>query len=195
MIMAEDTVALMDALGVESAHIVGVSMGGIIAQQLAINHPHKVKSLLLASTWIKMDVFLTKIFEFWIHLAQSLGMAATFTDALLWSFTPAFFERNQGFFDEVMSVVPEDPQFVEAFIGQARACIDHDTSNQIGRIQSPTLIMVGDQDVLTPIRFAYPLQNAISGAQLSLVEGAPHAFHLEMPEVFNREVIRFLRSL
>jgi 3-oxoadipate enol-lactonase len=194
IIMAEDTAALMDAIGIGNAHVVGVSMGGIIAQELAIHYPHKVKSLVLASSWAKMDIFLTKIFEFWIHLAQRIGMAATYTDALLWSFTPAFFESNPGFFTEVLNTVPEDPVFVDAFIRQAKACINHDARDRLDRIQTRTLILVGDQDILTHSRFAIPLQNEIPDTQLSLLEGCPHAFHLEKPEVFNTAILSFLRT-
>lgn len=193
-LMADDTAALMESLGISGAHVVGVSMGGIIAQELAIYHPQKVRKLVLASTWAKMDAHLGKVFGFWVELAQSLGMAATYTDALLWSFTPRYFDDHPDFFQSALQNVPEDPGFIKAFVGQAKACIQHDALGRLDRIHARILILVGDEDILTPLRFASQLQNAIPEAQMTLVKGCPHAFHLEMPQDFTQAVLGFLQG-
>jgi pimeloyl-ACP methyl ester carboxylesterase len=194
--LADDAAGLMDELGLEKAHIVGASMGGAIAQELAINYPHKIKSLSLHATFPKADNYFKQTLENFLVFRQKLT-PEEFGPALgSWMFTPHFFNERE---DELIAFrkwmlanpypMPEEP-----FAWQVTACMEHDTVDRLNRIIAPTLVTVGDKDILTPLHFAQLLAEKIPHAKLVVLPEAAHCLNIEHAALFNQITLDFLRS-
>jgi len=191
---AKDINNLMKTLEISTAHIVGISMGGAIAQELAINYPGRVGSLTLISTWPKTDNYLREINESWIVSVKKLDRESFWREHLLWCFTPAFFESRKEKIDEVRESLSKITQPVDAFVRQIKACINHDTLGRLNVIRSSTLIIVGDEDILTPLRFSTKLHQHIRSSELVVIKGAGHSVTSEKPDEFTERALEFLKS-
>jgi pimeloyl-ACP methyl ester carboxylesterase len=189
---AADTAALMDALGIERAHVVGSSMGGAIAQELALARPDLVRSLVLNGTWCRGDRFLHEIFRNWMW---SAGKADSIRDFLvtvnLWCFSPRIW--NEGTMDEWIAAAEESPyaQSVDAFCRSAEALIGHDSADRIGAIGAPTLVTVGELDLVLPPRYSQALAERIPNARMVVIPAAGHQPFQEVPEEYNRLLDEF----
>jgi pimeloyl-ACP methyl ester carboxylesterase len=193
---AADTAALMDDLGLESAHIVGSSMGGAIAQELALSRPERVRSLVLNGTWSRGDRFLHEIFRSWMWSAQKADSIRDFLVAVnLWCFSPRIW--NEGIMDEWLEAAAASPyaQSVDAFCRSAEALLGHDTADRLGAISAPTLVTVGELDLVLPPRFSRDLVQRIPGARLVVVPEAGHQPFQELPEDYNQILVKFWQSL
>jgi len=193
---AADTAALLDELGLESAHIVGSSMGGAIAQELALSRPERVRSLVLNGTWSRGDRFLQEIFRSWMWSAQKADSIRDFLVAVnLWCFSPRIW--NEGIMDEWLKAAAASPyaQSVDAFCRSAEALLGHDTADRLGAISAPTLVTVGELDLVLPPRFSRDLVERIPGARLVIVPEAGHQPFQELPEGYNRILLEFWQSL
>ena len=193
--LAEDAVGLLDALGVERAHVVGFSMGGAQAQELAIRHPERVRRLVLANTYPSRDPRGAAIFRGQAFLRERLGREEYQRVTLPWVYTyrdylrPDFIERTiQAILDD------PNPQPLAAYARQVEAAISFDSEERLGEIQAPTLLLFGEDDLLTPLRFARALETGIAGTTLRVVEGAGHGLPWSHPEEFNRIVRVFLED-
>ena len=148
---ARDTIALMDALGLEQPHVVGSSMGGAIAQELALAHPDRVRSLVLNGTWCRGDRFLHEVFRNWMWAARHADSVRDFLVAVnLWCFAPRIW--NDGTMDGWLDAAEQSPhpQTVEAFCWSAEALLGHDTGRPSRGITVPTLVTVGELDLRPP---------------------------------------------
>jgi pimeloyl-ACP methyl ester carboxylesterase len=193
---AADTAALMDQLGLERAHVVGSSMGGAIAQELALAYPERIRSLVLNGTWCRGDRFLHEIFRSWMWSAEKADSIRDFLVAVnLWCFSPRIW--NEGTMDEWLAVAEASPyaQSVDAFCRSAEALIDHDTADRVGEIRASTLVTVGELDLVLPPRFSQTLVDHIRGARLVILQGAGHQPFQEMPAVYNRLLEEFWQSV
>jgi pimeloyl-ACP methyl ester carboxylesterase len=193
---AADTVALMDALGLERPHVVGSSMGGAIAQELALAHPHRVRSLVLNGTWCRGDRFLHEVFRSWIWAARrSDGLRDFLVAVNLWCFAPRIW--NDGIMDEWLEAAEASPhpQSVDAFCRSAEALLSHDTADRLAAIGAPTLVTVGELDLVLPERFSRELAARIPGARLVVIPGAGHQPFQELPARFNELLAGFWESL
>ena len=135
---AADTAALMEALGLERAHVVGSSMGGAIAQELALAHPERVRSIVLNGTWCRGDRFLHEIFRNWMWSAQKADSIRDFLVTVnLWCFAPRIW--NEGTMDEWLAAAEASPyqQSVDAFCRSTEALIGHDSADRIDGISAP----------------------------------------------------------
>ena len=187
--MAEDTAKLMDYLGIEKAHIVGASMGGMIAQELAINHRERVMKLVLACTYA-CPAEPSEITPEQAELAQltDTKMANTLVGM---AFNRPFYRITFGLLDRIQT------KFIGAsgrtgIAGQRAACASHNTLDRLQSITAPTLVIVGSEDrIINPVS-SDVLAGKIPGARLVKVEGGSHSFSLEMKKVFNRIVLNFL---
>lgn len=193
---AADTAALMDALGLEQAHVVGSSMGGAIAQELALAHPERIASLVLNGTWCRGDRFLHEIFRNWMWSAQKADSIRDFLVTVnLWCFSPRIW--NEGTMDEWIKTAEESPyaQSVDAFCRSAEALIEHDSADRIEAIELPTLVTVGELDLALPVRFSQELVKRIPNARLVVIPGAGHQPFQELPDDYNRLLSDFWQSL
>ena len=170
---AQDTAALMDALGIERAHVVGSSMGGAIAQELALAHPGKVRSLVLNGTYCRGDHFFREVIRSWQWAARKSDNLRDFLNVVnLWCFAPRIY--NEGIMEEWLTAAAESPhaQSVDAFCRSADALIEHDSFDRVGAISVPTLVTVGALDLCLPERFGRELAGRIPGRD---PEGHPRA--------------------
>jgi pimeloyl-ACP methyl ester carboxylesterase len=189
--MADDTVKLMDLLGIEKAHIMGLSMGGMIAQELAINHPQRVIKLVLACTYARQDETSGDTLELakFLQLTPEKKVGAMIGLAFnkpLYRFTFGLLARIQTRFKGASGRVGIE--------GQTEACLKHNTLERLSSITAPTLVIVGTGDrIIKPVS-SEVIAGKIPNAKLVRVEGASHYFSFEMKNVFNREVLNFLKS-
>jgi pimeloyl-ACP methyl ester carboxylesterase len=192
--MAADALAVMDHLGIERFHVLGASMGGAVAQHLALQAPVRVASLVLACTWGRTDPFLAMILHGWRRLAELLSAEEFLALQTPWAFTPRFFEEPPAELIAAQEVLREHAglKSVGAYQRQVDACLAHDTLGLLPLLRTPTMVLVGEDDILTPPRYARALAAAMARAEAVLVPATAHACFLETPKPFNERVLRFL---
>ena len=192
--MADDTVGLMDALGVDRAHICGVSMGGMIAQEIALRHPARVRTLQLHATLARPDAYMHALSEAWRGLRPKASREEWLRSLALWLFAPVTFAERPEFVELVLqnALANPYPQSLVGFLRQGEAVRAHDTLERLGEIRCPTLVSVAEHDVLVPPRFSHQIAQHVPGAEMKTIAGAGHAYMLERPDAFNRMVLDFL---
>jgi pimeloyl-ACP methyl ester carboxylesterase len=192
--MAEDTRGLMDALGVARAHVLGVSMGGMIAQELVLRHPDRVSSLHLGCTLARPDLYSHARGVAWTEARTHLGPEAALRLVFLWLFAPATYNERPELVEQLLQGALANPhrQSLTGFLRQRDAIGLHDTLDRLGAIRCPTLVSVAEDDVLVPPRFSRELAARIPGAELRVIEGAGHVYFWERPETFNELCLDFL---
>ena len=193
---AADTIELMDALGLERPHVVGSSMGGAIAQELALAHPERVGSLVLNGTWCRGDRFLHEVFRNWMWSARKADSIRDFLVTVnLWCFSPRVW--NDGTMDGWIDAAEASPyaQSVDAFCRSAQALIEHDTADKIGAITAPTLVTVGELDLCLPERYSRAIAERIPNARLEVVPTVGHQPFQEVPQDYNRLLDEFWASV
>ena len=193
---AADTAALMDALGIERAHVVGSSMGGAIAQELALGHPGKVRSLVLNGTYCRGDHFFREVIRSWKWAAEKSDNLRDFLNVVnLWCFAPRIY--NEGIMEEWLTAAAESPhpQSVDAFCRSADALIEHDTADRVGAISVPVLVTVGELDLCLPERFSRELVARIPNARLEVIADQGHQPFQEGPTAYNELLASFWSSL
>jgi len=195
-LFADDVAGFMEALGLERAHIAGLSLGAATGMWLAARYPHKIKSLSLHSGWTKTDPFIKTAVEGWQVMAKALGSVTEMVilGIFPWCFTPELYAAKPDYIQSLASLVRGRPaQPVEAFLQQSNAVIAHDVEAHLGQIKAPTQITFGRHDQVTSTRFADRLMNNIQGAELVVFEGCAHAPIYERVEEFNQKTLEFLR--
>jgi pimeloyl-ACP methyl ester carboxylesterase len=195
-LFADAAAGLLDALGIERAHVVGASMGGAISQQLAIRHPERVRSLSLHGTWGRADEYLAALLRSWQVYARSAPPLELARQCWLWVFTVWWFNDRPEEIARLEQLAAEAPypQGVEAFCAQAEACIAHDALELLGEIRAPTLLTVGDRDILTPPHHTYAIKDRMPGARVRVWQKMGHAPFWEIPEEFNRVCLDFMEE-
>jgi pimeloyl-ACP methyl ester carboxylesterase len=184
--MADDAAAALRTLGIERAHVAGFSMGGLIAQELALAYPDAVSSLVLLSTYGRNDARMHRTIRSWIWLAQIADDPAEF----LRSFSAWLFSRHghaNGFVEQWVQAGLDDPHAMstEDFCLAAQACLEHDALSRLGAIDVPTLVVTGEEDLVTPPHIARELAERIPGARLTLLQEYAHQSFMEVPERVN----------
>jgi pimeloyl-ACP methyl ester carboxylesterase len=194
--MADDYAGLLDMMGLEKVRVVGCSMGSTIAQQLAIRHPEKVKSLVLMCPWARCDAYAKGVFEH-MKLAKarfrpeefSLHIQLLIFAKSTWDQPGKLADLEDGRREDALDPNPQPLHGLEA---QAAACIEHDVLDRLGTVSCPTLVIGGREDIFTPVWMAEEVAGAIPGATLYLYESLGHAFHFENTDDFNPRVRNWL---
>ena len=192
--MAADALGVLDHLGLARVHVVGASMGGAIAQQIALQAPTRVATLVLASTWARTDAFLGAILGGWRLLVERLTPEEFFALQVPWAFTSRFLESPPA---EVVALQAEYRgrgvlRSVAAYQRQVDACLGHDTLGLLPILRTPTLVVVGEEDILTPPRYGRAIAAALGRAEVTMLGASGHACFLETPKPFTRRVLGFL---
>ena len=190
--MADDALAVLDAAGAERTHIVGVSLGGAVAQWLALRAPDRVRSLVLVSTWARPSAWRSRL------RAVQLELAGVSRDALLrlrlhLVFSPLLFEQKPELIDLIERSMTDRGAPLEGYLAQLDAAETHDARARLPDIGVPTLGLAGRRDILVPPELTKEIASAIPGARLELFETA-HAIQFEEVERFNRVVLDFLST-
>ena len=194
--LADDVAALMQAIGLETAHIYGISLGAAVGLWLAAKYPDRVKSLSLHSAWARSDAYVKTVVQSWQTIAKATNsVAETVIQGIFpWCFTPEFYVQKPDYIQSLCDFVCSRPkQPVEAFIRQADAVIAHDAEAQLGKIRAPTQITFGRHDAITSTRFAEPLTRVIRNSELHVFEDCSHAPLYENVAAFNGKTLEFLR--
>ncbi len=195
-LFADVVVSLLRHLEIDRAHVLGASMGGVIAQQIAVRHPVAVRSLVVHCPWWTADPYTESLLRSWQTIARAAGMRDLLRQVWLWVFTPRFYAERPDVFEELERQADEDEysQSVEAFCDQAEACIAHRALEEVSAIDVPTLITVGDADILTPPAHAQALHERVPGSVLHVWPDMGHAPFWEIPDAFNRLNREFLEA-
>lgn len=187
--MARDQTKAMEKLGIQNADVFGVSMGGMIAQYLAIDYPQKVGKLILAVTSSCPNPILTESVSEWIGFAQK-GDHSGFMDSNLRRIYSKGYYRKYKWLAPVIGRLTK-PKSYQRFYVQANACVTHDAVALLNRIQAPTLVMGGAQDMALGADASREIALRIPNAQLRMYEQWGHGVY-EEAEDFNREMLDFL---
>jgi len=191
--MAADAISVLDDAGVETAHVVGASMGGAISQMLALMYPERVRSLTLACTSCRNHAWRRELLASWGEAARREGMGAMTREAARWVIGPRSFRRIMPAIGWLGPLAFGRPR--HAFANQVDAILaaDDDLNVQLGNIEVPTLVVVGNQDILTPRGDSEELAELIPTAELVVISGAAHGLMVEHASTFNRVLRDFLR--
>jgi pimeloyl-ACP methyl ester carboxylesterase len=195
-LLADDIAAFMQAAGIGSAHIFGLSLGAATGMWLAAKHPAQVKSLSLHSAWPNTDPFLRAVVESWRIIAQGLGSVAEMAikGIFPWCFTPELYAARPEYIDSLADFVRSRPMPpVDAFLRQSEAVLTHDARQVLGSIQAPTLLTFGRHDMVTSTRFADPLSAPIPDTELVVFEDSAHTPLYENVDGFNQRTLAFLQ--
>jgi 3-oxoadipate enol-lactonase len=193
--MAEDAIAVLDATKVESAHVVGASMGGAIAQLVAVRHPERVRSLTLTCTACRHHQWRRELLAEWAALANERGMREVAKRAMRWLVGGRSFRRFAPFLGSLGPIALRMPPY--AFASQIRAILDTDDSirTELTKLTMPTLVVVGNQDILTPRGDSEELAELIPDSDLVVISGAAHGLMVEHATTYNRVLMDFLGSV
>jgi 3-oxoadipate enol-lactonase len=192
-LFAEDAKALVDELGLRDFHLVGGSMGGMIAQEYAIAYGSDLRSLTLACTYAAPGPFCSRMFAMWADLAPELGVPFVMRDVTLWAFTVPFFEEREEELKEFEAAMADLPQPLDAYLAQLSSIRTHDCTDRLGAISAPTLVLAGEEDILIPVRLSRRLHDGIAGSQWSTTKGG-HACVWEHPSEFNGALLEFVNA-
>jgi pimeloyl-ACP methyl ester carboxylesterase len=190
--MAGDAIAVMDDLGLDQAHVLGVSMGGAIAQHVALKVPERIRSLVLAATWCQPNLWLERLGEIGGQVAQ-LGPEAFGRSVMLWLFTPKLVIEQPDMIAMIEQMVLEFEPPPETFMHQFAAVKEHDTREQLHQITAPTLVMGARRDFMVPPELAEQIHASIPGSRFEMLDGG-HGFSAENVGEFNRVILEFLKS-
>ncbi len=195
-LLADDVAAFMQAMGIQKAHISGLSLGAAIGMWLAAKHPDKVQSLSLHSGWPKTDLFIKTLVEGWQVVARALESVPQMVILAIfpWCFSPELYAAKPEYIQSLADFVLSRPaQPLAAFIQQSNAVIAHDVASQLDRITAPTQITFGRTDQATSTRFADQMKGNIRNSELLIFEGCAHAPIYEKVEEFNQQTLQFLK--
>lgn len=191
--LAGDAAAVLDALSVGPAHVIGYSLGGAVAMELALARPDLVRSLVLLSTWPASDPWFVAQMRNWQAIRRAhWDDERAFLEALwvfMWS--PETF-RDAARVETFTRSALHGPQRPEGWIRQTEADIAHDTGARLRALDVPALVVVGEDDICTPPRYARDLVDLIAGARLVTIAGAGHGALFERPDEIAAEVASFL---
>jgi 3-oxoadipate enol-lactonase len=193
--MADDLVNLLNHLHIDSTHVLGWSMGGVIAQTLARSHPARIHKLILLSTCHEPDGLLRLSIQNWINVRRSnMPYEQVIRYLARMVFSPELV-NNAGVFQQFIEVMLANPyaQSLHGFLRQAEALLGYSAPSDVAPIAVPSLVLVGRHDQLTPPYLSEQLAARIPNAKV-LVLGGAHSAAVESPDEYSRAIVSFLRS-
>jgi 3-oxoadipate enol-lactonase len=189
-LLAEDAVALLEALGIDKVHFVGLSIGGMIGQGLALNHGDRLQSLTLCDTSAIMPDEAQPILQERIGAAKENGMADQVDGTLERWFTPRYLKDNPPQVEIIRQQILATP--LAGYIGCSEALRGLNYLERLTEIKLPTLIMVGEEDPGTPVAASEAMHERIAGSQLVILPSARHLSNIEQADAFNKSLLGFL---
>jgi 3-oxoadipate enol-lactonase len=189
--MAEDLAGLVDALEVDRFHLLGVSMGGMIAQEYAIAHTHRLLSASFCCTYSYPGPFCLRMFQCWRDLVPTLGVGFTQREVILWAFTTDFFEQHEDVLIEIENLMANNPQPSEAYLAQLNSIEQHDTRGRLSAVRCPALTLVAEGDLIIYPKLSRRLHDELPNSTWAVTPGG-HACLWEYPDAFNSSVLSFL---
>lgn len=190
--MADDAAGLMEELSIEHTHVVGKSMGGMIAQWLAIKYPGRVNKLVMGCSSASRDEVGNEILRMGREIAAKVGLKAVWLMALYLGYTREYLEENIAVLKEASAMAGESPEALEGYIGQSLACEGHNTTQLLSKVTAPALVMLGECDLITAPERSRELCRLIPGAELCVFSGVGHGFWRERQKEVDSLVLHFL---
>ena len=191
--MARDTLALADALELDSFHLLGYSMGGAISQEVALAAPDRVQTLTLAVTFAAAGNWGRKLSQVWGARRLRASREEHIDELMLLTLSEAFFENEEGAnYVRTMMLSDPNPQPPEAFARQLEASSRHDARNRLGSLAMPVHVIGGEHDILVPVWKQQELAELIPDAKVTVLERCPHGANIERAPEFNAAVLDFV---
>jgi 3-oxoadipate enol-lactonase len=193
--MARDALGLADELELDSFNLLGISMGGAIAQEIALQAPERVRTLTLAVTFPAGGAYARRLAQVWGDRVKQISREQHIDELMLMNHSEAFYENAEMVeFLRTAILGNPHPQPPDAFARQLAACSHHDTRDRLGSLTMPTHVIGGEYDILVPVWKSREIAALIPGAKLTVLPQAPHGLSLERAEEFNAAVLEFLRE-
>lgn len=192
--MASDVIRMLDAEGIQCAHVNGISMGGAVAQYLAIHYPERVRAVLLTNTFPRCNVSFRRSIELLRDSCDQLD-GYTFGRLVQWIvYSAAFQEQHEDYLLEAErnDADAANPMPAYAYKAQCNAILGFDESANLERIKAPVLVIAGDSDLFVPVSLTKEMVETIPNAELLMVKDGGHVQHWEQLEWYNRETVKFL---
>jgi pimeloyl-ACP methyl ester carboxylesterase len=192
--MADDLALLLKELGIAKTHIIGASMGGAVAQEFSIKYPAMTGRLILFCTYCKSDAFIRQLAKFWVDALEKTGHALLCEGIMPWLYTREFFENEQMALDWARRMIRdlEATYSTRGFKCKAEAAANADTSDRLHLINTPTLVVAGEFDMVVPPALCEQLARTIKGAEFEIIKGGAHAFFDEKPFEVIEVILNFL---
>ena len=190
--LGEDVVDLMNVLKIESAHFVGLSMGGMIGQYFAVKHADRLRSLAMCDTAALIPQEAQPVWQERIDTAREKGLEALVESTLERWFTPPYLSQNPPEVQFIRKLFLSTP--LSGYLGCSEAIRRLNYIEQLSGLKTPTLIIVGQDDPGTPVAAAEEMHKRIPGSRMMVIPAAAHLSNVEQPEVFNQTLIEFLKE-
>ena len=183
--MARDTLALMDDAGIDRAHVMGRSMGGAIAQHMALMAPERIHTLLVCASFAKFDPIGTRVLTNMREVLEWRGSWADHARHSVQNFvSPRFYNENPETIAQIEELIGGETRLPACYVQQNHACLSHDTLDRLGEIGCPTLIMAGGSDPICSLTATGWMSDGIPGAETVIFEDSSHFFLIEEAERF-----------
>ncbi len=191
--LGDDAIAMLDVLDIERMHWVGLSMGGMIGQNLAIRHPERLSSLVLCDTTSRIPQDAKSVWDERIAVAGKHGMEPLCGATLERWFTPSFHEEDGPELQAIREQFLHTP--ISGYVGCCQAIRELDYTERLSGIALAVHVIVGADDPSTPPAAARTIQERISGAALTIIDNGSHLCNVEQPATFNRALLEFLAKV
>ena len=192
--IADDVIALMDTLGIDKAHIVGTSTGGCILQNLALDHPERVRACIFNNTWVTADEFITRVALTRKRIAESYGPEEYVKVSSMFTSGANQFRHNLDAVMELERRALETVGPVEILAARLDMMLAHDRTDEIKAIDRPSLVVGTVDDATIPYYFAEDLHAAIPGSQMMMFDDGGHYSYRRHPEKWNAAISEFLAA-
>jgi len=190
--LADDVIGLLDALKIDRVHYVGLSIGGMIGQSLALNHAHRLRSLALCDTAAVFPAEAQPLWQERIDKALSKGMEVQVDETMERWFTPSFLKQRPPMVEIIRKEILVTS--VQGYIGCAEAIRKLNYLDRLSEIKLPTLIMVGEDDPGTPVSASEAIHQHLSNSKLFILPSARHLSNIEQAKAFNEILLKFLKD-
>ncbi len=191
--LGDDAIGLLDALSIDRVHWTGLSMGGMIGQSIALNHSHRLKSLALCDTGAVIAADAQPIWQERLDAVREKGVASQVEATLERWFTPSFLKLNLPMLGVIRKHFLATP--AEGYRGCIEAIRKLNYLDRLSDIKIPTLIMVGEDDPGTPVAASEAMHKRIANSKLVIIKSARHLSNVEQPQIFNTNLLSFLKTL
>lgn len=196
-LLADDVAHLLQTIGVESAHIVGASFGGFVAQEFALKYPAMTRKLVLCCTSFGGPNHVVPSAETLTALASTKGLNSEdrMRANLLLAFTPEYVRTEVGEVDRIVQLRAANEVPEHIYLSQLQAAMSFNSESRLEQIRRPTLVLSGDADVIVPVQNSRNLAAKIRDAELRIIEGGSHTFFIEQSDEFNRVITQWLSPI
>jgi 3-oxoadipate enol-lactonase len=191
--LTEDARGLLQALGITRTHFIGLSMGGMIGQIMALKYPQMLRSVVLCDTMSRVPTEAKPMWDERIHTAESRGMEPVVESTIARWFTEPFRQQGSPVLDRVRTMIRTTPP--RGYAGCCHAIAALNLTDRLNAIALPTLIIVGEDDPGTPVAASRVIHEQIKGSELVILKSAAHLSNLEQPEAFNQALTTFLQKV